>query len=112
MNTSSFQMNSRDALLILTDSSSRNLLKDQIIMIKKVEFDSIDIEKLEEKVERAGKMLEEICKFVNQSDVTKDCMKETERRILAKTECLHDDVKALKEGQKKNDEKLGILMER
>lgn len=124
MNTSSFQMNElesmwkklSEALLILTDSSSRNLLKDQIIMIKKVEFDSTDIEKLEEKVERAGKMLEEICKFVNQSGVTKDCMKEAEKRIVAhfnaKTECLHDDVKALKKGQEKTDEKLGILMER
>lgn len=61
-------------------------------------------------------MLEEICKFVNQNGVTKDCMKETERRIVAhfnaKTECLHDDVNALKEGQEKTDEKLGILMER
>ncbi|CAC5358189.1 unnamed protein product [Mytilus coruscus] len=124
MNTSSFHSKElenmwtklSEALLIFTDSPSRNLLKDQIIMIKKVEFDSTDIEILEEKVERAGKMLEEIFKFVNQNCVTKDCMKETERRIVAhfnaKTECLHDDVKALKEGQEKTDDKLGILIER
>ncbi|CAG2188373.1 unnamed protein product [Mytilus edulis] len=89
-----------EASLTLTDSPSRNLLKDQISMIKKVEFDSADIETLKEKVEREGEMLEEICKFINQNGVTKDCIKESEGRIVShintKTEGLQDDVKDLK----------------
>ncbi|CAG2251469.1 unnamed protein product [Mytilus edulis] len=96
-----------DASFTLTDSPSRNLLKDQISKLKKVEFDSADIETLKEKVEREGEMLEEICKFINQNGVTKDCIKD-----------LQHDVKALKEGhvefayeQGKICDKLGIIIE-
>ncbi|VDI57191.1 Hypothetical predicted protein [Mytilus galloprovincialis] len=129
-NTSSFQPKELESLwiklseasLTLTDSPSRNLLKDQISMIKKVEFDSADIEILKEKVEREGEMLEEICKFLNQNGVTKDCIKESEGRIVShintKIEGIHDDVKALKEGQsefadqqEKTGDKLGIIIE-
>lgn len=112
-NTSSFESKEleslwiklREASLTLTDSLSRNLLKDQISMIKKVEFDKTDIELLKEKVEREGEMLEEICKFMNQNGVTKDFIKETEGRIVThintKIEGMEDDVKTIKDGQSK-----------
>ncbi|CAG2210156.1 unnamed protein product [Mytilus edulis] len=64
----------RDASLTLTDLPYRKLLKDQIDMLKKVEFDNSDIEILREKFEHEDTMLAEIYDFVNQNNIT---LKET-----------------------------------
>ncbi|VDH94438.1 Hypothetical predicted protein [Mytilus galloprovincialis] len=108
-----------EASLVLTDLPSKNLLKDQIDMVKKVEFDNNDIEILRNKVEREEKMLEEICTFINQNCATNECVKETEKVIVSCIDsvriCVEDEVTALKEGQtilaKNLDYKLGVVLQ-
>lgn len=109
----------RDASLTLTDLPYRKLLKDQIDMLKKVEFDNSDIEILREKLEHEDKMLAEIYDCINQNNIT---LKETGDIIVSHVDttkrCVEDEAQVLKEGQralssqqKETNEKLAVVLQ-
>lgn len=109
----------RDASLTLTDLPYRKLLKDQIDMLKKVEFDNSDIEILREKLEHEDKMLAEIYDCINQNNIT---LKETGDIIVSHIDttkrCVEDEAQVIKEGQralssqlKETNEKLAVVIQ-